>query len=256
MLSTIWASKSGMNANQEKLDAISNNIANVGTVGYKKVEVGFKDLMTESLDKLGIPINDKTTVTGTGVKTSEWFRNDNQGALMQTYRTTDIALDGKGYFRVTSGNGESFYTRNGSFFVDGAGNVVDNAGNTLDLEYEDGYSKENVEFDTKNLLVDKNGSVYLNENGKATKVAEIPIYEPIGDNALISVGNSYYIPTEDSSIYRTRDASFVQGFLENSNVDIADEFSEMILTQRAFELSSKGITTADEMWGMVNGLRR
>ena len=256
MLSTIWASKSGMNATQEKLDSISNNIANVGTTGYKKVEVGFKDLMTESLDKLGIPLNDRTTVTGTGVRASSWYRDDTQGAVMQTYRTTDIALDGQGYFRLTSPDGESVYTRNGTFFIDSAGDLVDNMGNRVALEFEDGYSLENANFTDANLLVDNDGSVYINENNKVVKVAEIPIYEAIGDNAMISIGNSYYMPQEEAAVYRTRDVSFLQGYLEGSNVDIADEFSEMIITQRAFELSSKGITTADEMWGMVNSLRR
>ena len=107
MLRTLWTSKSGMMANQQKLDAISNNIANVSTTGYKKVEVGFKDLLTESLDKKGIPLNDKEAVIGTGVKTSEWYQDINtQGTLTQTAKPTDLAIDGQGYFRVNNAQGD------------------------------------------------------------------------------------------------------------------------------------------------------
>ena len=107
MLRTLWTSKAGMNANQERLDVISNNISNVNTTGYKKVEVGFKDLLSESLDRLGTPLNDKDSVIGTGVKTSEWFRSNIQGSLIQTAISTDIAIDGEGYFRITSADGEA-----------------------------------------------------------------------------------------------------------------------------------------------------
>ena len=81
MLRTLWTAKSGMNANQEKLDAISNNLANSTTIGYKKAEVGFQDLLTESLDRKGYAINNKESVIGTGIKTGEWYRDNSQGAI-------------------------------------------------------------------------------------------------------------------------------------------------------------------------------
>lgn len=256
MLKTLWTSKSGMNAAQEKLDAISNNIANVNTTGYKKIDVDFKDLLSESLNSAGTPINNTDSVVGSGVRAGEWYRDASQGSLMQTYKATDMAIDGNGYFRVILSDGQSVYTRNGSFLVDSAGQLVDSNGNKLDLDYLDGYSENNVKFTSSNFVMDNSGNVYIKEKDSLTKVAQIPVYQSIGDNALSSIGNSYFQPNEGAQMYRTLDASFYQGFLETSNVDIAEEFSEMILTQRAFQLSSKGITVADEMWGMVNSLRR
>ena len=255
MLRTLWTSKSGMNANQERLDAISNNLANSTTTGYKKIEVGFQDLLTESLDRKGYPINDKESYIGTGVKAGEFYRNNGQGGLIETLRSTDLALDGTGYFRVISSNGESAYTRDGTFAVDGAGDIVDSSGNRLHLEYSNGFNSENVEFTKDNFLVDSEGSVYLKEDGAFKKVAEVPVYTAVGDRAFLSVGDNLFQPMEGVEVFRTRDVDFFQGFTEGSNVDVAEEFADMIMTQRSFELSSRGIKTADEMWGMVNNLR-
>lgn len=255
MLRTLWTGKSGMNANQEKLDAISNNLSNSSTMGYKRMEVGFQDLLTESLDRKGTPINNKDSYIGTGIKTGQWYRDSSQGALMETLRSTDIAIDGSGYFRVIGANGESAYTRDGAFAVDAAGSLVDTNGNKLHLEYANGFSEQNVRFTKDNFLIDSEGSVYLKSSDTFLKVAEIPVYTAVGDRAFISVGENLFQPVAGSEVFRTRDAGFFQGFTEGSNVDIAEEFAEMIVTQRSFELSSRGVKTADEMWGMVNNLR-
>ena len=115
MLRTLWTSKSGMMATQEKLDSISNNVVNSGTTGYKRVEVGFKDLLTETLDRNGVPLNDKSTVIGTGSKTGEWYRDVSQGTLLESSINSNMAIDGEGFFRVTEANGEVSYSRDGSF---------------------------------------------------------------------------------------------------------------------------------------------
>lgn len=255
MLRTLWTGKSGMNANQERLDSISNNLANSTTTGYKRTEVGFQDLLTESLDRKGYAINDKNSYIGTGIKTGEWFRDNSQGALMETLRSTDIAIDGSGYFRVVAGNGESAYTRDGAFAVDGQGRLVDTRGNKLHLEYTNGFSEGNVTFTKDNFLIDQEGSVHIKENDRFVKVAEIPLYTAVGDKAFYAIGQNLFQPVPGSDVFRTRDADFFQGFSEGSNVDIAEEFADMIVTQRSFELSSRGVKTADEMWGMVNNLR-
>ena len=101
MFNSIMASRSGMNASQDKLDAISENLANVSTYGYKKVDVSFKDLLSEKVDRLGTPIYDKDSSNGTGVKTTNWFRNDTQGPLIDTGLSTDLSLEGEGYFKLT-----------------------------------------------------------------------------------------------------------------------------------------------------------
>ena len=255
MLRTLWTAKTGMNANQEKLDVISNNLANVNTTGYKKIEVGFKDLLTESLDKLGTPLNDKEAVIGTGTKTNEWNINKAQGVLQETAISTDLSIDGEGYFKVITDSGYEAYTRDGSFTTNLNGQIIDNKGNKLEINYLNGYSEENVQFKRDNFLVDKKGQVYLKGKEEFIKVGEIPIYTAIGDNAFIAVGESLYTPVNGVNVQRSTDFEIYQGTLEASNVDMAQEFADMIITQRAFQLSSKGITTADEMWGMINNMR-
>ena len=249
MLRTLWTGKTGMNANQDKLDAISNNIANSTTMGYKKIDVGFKDLLTESLDRNGIPLNDKDSVIGTGTRTSEWFRDNSQGMLQETLRSTDLSIDGLGYFKIISDNGQEAYTRDGALAIDSRGRLVDNRGNKLELNYLNGYSEDNVVFNKDNFLVD------IKDKGNFIQVAEIPVYTAVGDRAFLSIGDNLFTPSPGVEVQRTTDFDIYQGSLEGSNVDIATEFSEMILTQRAFELSSRGVKTADEMWGMINNMR-
>lgn len=255
MLRTIWNAKSAMYANQDKLDSISNNIGNSQTVGYKKLEVGFSDLLTESLYRNGYPVNDEESLTGTGVKTTQWIRNFSQGSIQETMINTDIAIDGEGLFRLISPNGEYVYTRDGSFKLDSLGRITDGRGNLLDLQFEPGYSRENVEFTYNNLRVDKEGGVYISNNGNITKVGKIPLYNTVGSEGFLSMGESIFVPNEGAEVYTVGGSSFYQGALEMSNVDMAQEMTEMIITQRAFQLASKGLQTGDEMWGMINNLR-
>ncbi len=255
MLTTFRASKSGLNANQEKMDIISNNIVNVNTTGYKKMEVGFQDLLTASLDEWGNPLNDKSAITGTGVKTTNVTRDAKQGTLLTTEQSTDIALDGEGYFRVIASDGTSYYTRDGEFKLDSLGRLVDKQGNILDIEYENGYSANNAALTSDNFSVNKNGEIFITEKGSSKKVGEIPLYTAVGDDAFVSVGDNLFKELDGVLVYRTVDADMYQGYLEGSNVDLSEEMSELIVTQRAFQLSSKALTTADEMWGMINNLR-
>lgn len=256
MLRTLWTGKTGMNANQIKLDTISNNLANANTTGYKRVDVGFKDLLSESLDRNGYPINDKTSTIGTGVKTTGMFNDNAQGGLRDTGISTDLSIDGEGYFRVTLPDGSSAYTRDGSFQIDGQGVLVDSNGNKVALQYVNGKSEGKPAFSTSNLLFDTSGNVYVKGKEKFEKVAEIPLYTAVGNEAFLPAGENLYLPGAGVAVTRTTNADIYQGFLEGSNVDIATEFTDMIVTQRAFQLSSKSIQTADEMWGMINNMRR
>lgn len=256
MLRTLWTSKAGMNANQERLDVISNNLVNSNTTGYKKVEVGFKDLLSQSLDRKGLPLNNKDSVIGTGSKTSEWYRDNTQGNLLDTSITTDLAIDGEGYFKVVSQDGREYYTRDGNFNIDSLGRLVDTRGNKVEIKYTNGFSDENVNFTKNNILVDKSGQVFVKNSDKFTKVGDLSVYTATGDRAFLAAGDNLYTPVPGADITEAKGYDIHQGMLEGSNVDIATEFSDMIVTQRAFELSAKGITTADEMWGMINNLKR
>ncbi|MBL4932951.1 flagellar basal-body rod protein FlgG [Clostridium paridis] len=255
MFRILWNSKSAMNANQEKLDSISNNLANVNTTGYKKVDAQFKDLLSESFDRLGYPVNDKDAYTGTGVRTTEWSRDKTQGPMQETDIPTDMAIDGKGYFRIQAPTGEVAYTRAGAFNIDSMGKLVDSNGNKLYVEYANGYSEGNPKLDSKNLVINQDGSILQKNGGKSEKIGTIPLYNAVGDDSMVSVGENLYSPKPGVNMFRETDADINQGYLEGSNVDMAQEFTDMIITQRAFQLASKGVTTADEMWGMVNNMR-
>ncbi|MBK1812900.1 flagellar basal body rod protein FlgG [Clostridium sp. YIM B02505] len=257
MFRVLWNGKSAMLANQEKLDSISNNLANVGTTGYKRVDVAFKDLMQESLDRQGYSVNDKSSYTGTGVRASSWVRDNTQGQLQETKKSSNLALDGEGYFRVKQADGSVAYTRDGSFKVDSNGNLVDAKGNFLDVEYAAGYDKDNISLQDKissdNFTVDKQGNITLKESNKI--VGQVPVYTAIGNDAFTSIGESLYVPKNGAQIVKSNDVDVLQGYVENANVDMGKEFADMIVTQRAFQLGSKAINTADEMWGMINNLK-
>lgn len=255
MLTTLWTSKSGLNANQEKLDIISNNIANVNTTGYKKVNAGFKDLISSSLDEWGNPLNDKTATVGSGVKAGNFTKDNSQGGLQTTNQKTDLALDGEGYFKVISSNGTEYYTRDGSFKLDSYGRLVTANGNILEVQYANGYSQNNTGLTADNFTINKKGEIFAENNGNFEKVGEIAVYTAVGNDAFTSVGDNLFKELNGVQVYRTLDADMYQGYLEVSNVDLSQEMTDMIVTQRAFQLSSKGITAADEMWEMINNLR-
>jgi flagellar basal-body rod protein FlgG len=258
MLRILWNSKSAMLANQNKLDVISNNLANVNTDGYKRVEVSFQDLMTESLERSGYPISENAEpvpFTGTGVKTSPLIRDHRQGNLIETNKTTDLGIDGRGFFRIERSNGTIAYTRAGKFDVDQFGKIVDPGGNRLFIRFNEEVDPETVQFAKDNLHINYKGEVTVQENGIQRLIGAIPTFNAEGRDAFRSVGENIYETSEGVEVYEVGDNSLMQGFIESSNVDMVSEMTDMILTQRAFELGSRGIKTADEMWGMVNNLR-
>ena len=251
-----WNGKTAMNANQEKLDVISNNLANVNTTGYKKLEVNFTDLMSESYNKLGYPINSDKSFTGTGVKTTEVLRNITQGGLTETKLNTDLAIDGTGLFRLEKPDGTTAYTRSGSFILDSFGRLTDNQGNLLFLSFKEGYDYNNVKLSADNFVVNKNGSLAIKMGEDYQEVGSIPLYTTVGSNAFYSTGESLFEIKEGSQPIIAGDADILQGYTENSNVDMGQELTDMIITQRAYQFGAKIVETADEMWAMINDLRR
>lgn len=260
MLRVLWNSKSTMMANQEKLDAISNNLANVNTDGYKKVSVSFQDLMSETLNRKGYPVTangerGQDPFTGTGVKTSAWVRDTKQGILKETTKTTDFAIDGDGYFQVTKADGSIAYTRAGRFEVDASERLVDSKGNIVKINFLPGLSEESVKFRPDNFTISQTGEVSIKGEQGYSMIGRLPIYTSTGANAFRSTGENYYAANPGAVVAETNDASIFQGYIEGSNVDMVTEMTEMIVTQRAFELGSRGIKAADEMWNMANNLK-
>lgn len=256
-----WMSKGAMLAQQNKLDSISNNMANATTTGYKKVNVGFSDLLQDSLDRRGYPIIDRNNdhlEHSAGVKSNQWVRDNGQGNLLQTGRRTDLALDGEGYFEVTRANGEKAYTRDGSFFLDRDGDLVNSNGNYVTIinnGREVKLSDLNIPISQDKIVISTDGEVKVSYNQDFISVGKIKVTNFVGNNALNSVGDNLFVPKEGAQGFEARDFSIYSGYLEQSNVDLGEEMTELIIAQRAFQLSSNALKTADEMWGMVNSLR-
>lgn len=244
-------SKSGMTANQNKLEILSNNISNVNTTGYKKLDTQFSDLISQTLNIRAYPTNSPDAQKGTGVKLSDPVRNLEQGILKQTGLKTDLGIDGEGFFKVMNKYGEPVYSRNGNFSIDGYGKIVDPNGHILEIEFEQGINYDNAGINHENFSISKSGQVMVNHK----LIGNVKLYEPSGDTAFISNGDSTFSINNGGYVVESKSASIIQGTSEMSNVSLQDEIVELIKTQRAFQLSSKGVRVADEMWSIANNLK-
>jgi len=255
MFNIFATARSGMSAYQEKLDYLSNDLANITTTGYKSTDVGFKDLLTESLDRKGTPLVNKTATNGTGVKLGINYETNKQGNLLMTDGKTDLAIDGKGYFALTQNDGSIVYTRDGNFKVDSNGALINSNGTKVYIQYENGASEGNPALESNNISIDQDGGITMKVGEQTSRIGSIPIFTAIGDKGFIPIGNDCFTANSDAKVTLSNDYNVVQGALEASNVDAGEAFSDVILTQRAFQLNSKAITTADDLWSMINNMR-
>lgn len=251
MYSILSTNKTGMSANQNKINIISNNIVNVNTTGYKKLEMEFQDLVRDTLNRDSYPVNNKNSTIGTGVKTSNEVRSFTQGNLKETKLVSNMAIDGEGLFRVIRPDGTYVYTRNGEFNIDSTGKIVDDKGNILDIQFEGNNNYLNSGITSENFTVNKSGQVFAGDN----KIGSIKLYVGESMDDFLAVGDNLFTPKEGSNIKISNKANIMQGYVETSNVDISQEITELIAIQRAFQLNSKGITVADDMWSMINNLQ-
>ncbi|MCM1992671.1 flagellar hook-basal body complex protein [Oceanirhabdus seepicola] len=264
MLNIISNSKSSMSAQQKKLDILSNNIANVNTSGYKKNTVEFQDLLSDTLERKGIPINEDRQgkgllMNGSGVRVSDIKRDLGQGMLQETGRTTDFAIDGEGYFQVQLTDESYGYTRDGSFMVDSSGLLTDSSGNRVVILDESGKNINSVgsevDFSKGKINIDIKGNLFSNlENEENVKIGKLAVKNFPGDNSLRAAGRNIFVPVEGATASSATDYNIFNGFIETSNVKLEEEMTDMIVTQRAFQVNATSIKTADEMWGLVNNM--
>ncbi|SNR88590.1 flagellar basal-body rod protein FlgG [Desulfurobacterium atlanticum] len=265
MIRALWTSASGMEAQQTNLDVISNNIANVNTVGFKRSRANFEDLIYQTIRDPGTMSSDETMIPsgiqiGLGVKLSDTSKIFTQGSLIKTDKQFDIAIQGGGFFKIELPGGGEAYTRAGNFQVDSEGYLVTPEGYRLSPNIQIS-SPETV----INVSISPGGSVYVirNSGGQQTveEVGKIKLYKFINPAGLKSLGGNLYAVTDASGEPVEGDPNtdgfgrLAQGFLEASNVNIVEEMVNLIVAQRAYEINSKGITTADEMLRVVSGLK-
>ncbi|HBF76314.1 MAG TPA: flagellar basal body rod protein FlgG [Clostridiaceae bacterium] len=245
MIRTISNGKSGLFTSQNKMDSIANNIANVNANGYKKIEMDFNDIFYSKMNRKGCPItsdNRDKLLEGSGSRTSAIVANTSEGALKETGMKTDLAITGDGLFRLIGSNGEYFYTKDGAFSLDKDKNIVHNTGMKLEVE---NYNRNAMSDD---FSINENGEIYV----KNKPVGKINTYSFVDRDKLVqSCGNIYQTDEEP----KNSNSSIEQGFLEQSNVDIAKELTDMIIAQRTYSMNSKSVKTGDEMWQIANNLR-
>ncbi len=249
--------RSGLAALQEKLDLISNNIANTQTDGYKKLETNFESLLSDSIKNSGIPLSDNArqgnAAIGIGSKVSNPFRDIEQGAIVQAENPYAIAIEGEGYFGIIDETDNLYLTRNGNFRLSENSHLVDDLGNEVDVEYfSDEISSESI------LEITNSGQINQTDKyGNKSIVGQVKLYSIEDYDLLLENGNGYLVADEIESIDMENSKTILrQGYIEKSNVDIGEELIQMISTQRAYELNTKSIRAADEMWSLVNNIRR
>ena len=253
MIRSLAIAKTGMEAQQMKLDAISNNRANVSTNGYKRAGVVFEDLIYQNLRQAGAASSEQTTLptglqVGLGVQPVATTRSFTQGNLQQSSNPLDLAIRGNGFFQIQLPDGTSGYTRDGSFQVDAQGQLVTNAGYAVQPGITIPANAQSV-----TIAADGTVSVTLPGQAQAQQVGQLQLASFVNPAGLEPKGMNLFAETAASGTPNAGApganglGSLQQGYVETSNVNVVEELVSMIQTQRAYELNSKAIQTSDQM---------
>lgn len=251
-----------MHASQVWVDSIANNVANVNTPGYRRSQVEFSDLLYQEAAQGRL-------LLGNGVTVMSITRDLSPAPLEATGQATDIAVSGAGFLMVEGPGGERAYTRDGSLRVDSAGRLVTAGGRWLVIEPPAGVAGPVViPADAVALTVGRDGALTYQVPGQEDAVAAgqvmvaVPVPTVQGRSPdLWPIGDNLYLPAPETMM-ETRvpgsdgSGELRQGYLERSNVSLAQELTDLIQAQRAYELSARSITTADEMLAVANGIWR
>ncbi len=262
----LWTAASGMKNLQLSIDTTANNLANVNTNSYKSQRTEFKDLLYERLaykdnsDELGVPVN---LEVGHGVQSAAITRSFQTGSFQATDNPLDVAIEGDGFFVVTDNKGQELLTRDGAFklgltengtrLVTADGYIVKGEGGT-DIPLDGEISEIKIDFDGTVKVRRQNDDASLFET-----VGKIEINQVTNPAGLMSVGDNFFKTTGASGeafIPEVVDNKLMQNYLEMSNVHVVDEMVNMITAQRAYEINSKAIQTADQMLEVANSLKR
>jgi flagellar basal-body rod protein FlgG len=253
MLRALWTAATGMSSQQLLIDTISNNLANVNTTGFKKQRVAFQDLYYET-----IAVGRGSTATlGSGSRTVATDRSFRQGNIERTDDPLNAAIEGQGFFAVETGTCTA-YTRDGSFRLDGEGRLCTASGYTVSVQ---GGTLQ-IPQDATEIEVGENGVITAVVNNARQTLGTLDLTMFCNPAGLEAAGGNLYKATQLSGEAVTAvpgqgGAGIIRGgYLETSNVEIVTEMVNLIIAQRAFELNSKAVETADQMWGIANNVKR
>ncbi len=252
----------GMIAQQLNVEVISNNIANMNTTGFKRQRAEFQDLLYQNVERVGSASSDTGTVIptgiqiGVGVKTGGVYRITEQGSVVGTENPLDMAINGSGYFRITLPTGEDAYTRAGTFQLGPTGQIVTLEGYTVGPGLT-------IPQEATDISINPEGEVLVKLQGQIdpTNIGRLELVTFPNPAGLQAVGNNQFLETPASGSANVGVPNtpgfgvILQKFLENSNVNSVSEITSLISAQRAYEMNSKVISTADEMMSVTSNLR-
>jgi flagellar basal-body rod protein FlgG len=261
MIRALWTSASGMHSQQTNIDVISNNLANVNTPGFKRSSVQFEDMVYQTEKAPGAKLADGSSVptglqVGLGSRPVATTRSFAQGDFIATGGQLDVAIQGKGFFRLELPDGTFGYSRDGSFKLNANGQLVTN----------DGYRISGVDqIDPKatEITIGRDGIISAVVNGTSQQLSPMTLTDFPNPDGLRNTGGNVYFETDASGPAETGltasqngMGSLAQGYLEGSNVRVVEEMVKLIQAQRAYEINSKAIQASDEMMGISNNLKR
>ncbi|MCL4533659.1 MAG: flagellar basal-body rod protein FlgG [Bacteroidetes bacterium] len=257
MTTILKVAASGLLAQQANLDLIANNIANLGTTGFKKSRAVFADAAYETgvLEAPGTNEAPMEVTTGTGVTLAAAQRILSPGSFRETGNVWDLTIAGDGFFQVSLADGRTAYTRDGSFQVDAQGQLVTADGSLVTPPVTIPQGAQDVEIDGA-------GTVRAKVDGKLTELGAVNVATFPNPAGLLAVGHNLFVPSDASGEAQAGAGGtegrgqLMSGVLEGSNVDFAEETTKMIEAQRAYQLSIKLVQTADEMLGLANNIRK
>ncbi len=260
MIRSLWIAKTGLDAQQTQLDVISNNLANVGTNGFKRQRAVFEDLLYQTLRQPGAASSQQSTIPsglmlGTGVRPIATEHIFTQGSLQRTDNSLDIAISGQGFFQIQMPDGTLAYTRDGAFQMDSTGQLVTSSGYPVSPAIT-------IPSNATSITISRDGivSVLLAGSATPTQLGNIQLASFVNPGGLQSAGENLFVETASSGTPTPNTPGsngtglLNQAYVETSNVNVAEELVTMIQTQRAYELNSKAIQTSDSMLGRLTQL--
>ena len=250
---SLWTSTTGMSAQNLNMDVIANNLANVSTTGFKKSRADFQDLLYQIMKVPGSPTSADTRSptgiqVGLGVKPAAVTKVFTEGDIVQTENPLDVAIEGSGFFQVELPDGNTAYTRAGNLKLDGDGRMTTSDGFPIQPEIV-------IPEDAREITISQTGlvSALVGDDTTSTELGNIDLADFVNEAGLIAIGRNLFRETDASGAAALGTpgsdgyGTLLQGYVENSNVNLVEEMAHMITTQRAFEINSNVVSTSDEM---------
>jgi flagellar basal-body rod protein FlgG len=263
MIRALYSAASGMTAQQMNVDNIAHNLANANTSGYKLRRAQFQDLLYQTIVQPGAAAGQQTVVPtglqlGLGTRAASNEIVFTQGDFSQTNNPLDLVIQGKGFFQIRRPSGELAYTRSGSFHLDRDGNIVTSDGDPLEPQIT-------LPPDAQQITIGQDGTVSFTQPGQTAsqQAGQIQLANFPNPAGLNSLGGNLYTPTDASGDPIVGNpggqegmGAILQGYVEQSNVSVVEEFINLIVAQRGYEANSKVVQAADQMYQQVNNLSR